>query len=79
MADRSRYLWGGYVPESIALRTRTREAIREIRRLPIEATAKKKLLATWFQLHERAAVDEGAKRRAYLQLLGESFYRKLRG
>ena len=70
---------GGYVPEHIQRRTRTREAIRDIRRLAIDKTDQKKLLAVWFQQHEFAALDEGAKRRAYVQLLGQEFYTKLRG
>lgn len=73
------YILGGYVPDDIVIQTRTRDAIRRIRRLAIEPTQKKKLLATWFQQHTRAATDEGAKRRAYLDLLGADFYSKLRG
>lgn len=73
------YQVSGYLPSDIQQQTRTRDAIRRIRRLPVEKTTQKKLLAEWFRIHERAALDEGAKRRGYLDLLGQEFYTKLRG
>lgn len=69
----------GYLPSQVQQRTRTREAIRDIRRLPVDATTKKKLLAEWFRIHDRAATGEGQKRQGYLDLLGREFYTKLRG
>lgn len=79
MANLENYVFGGYVPASIITKVRTREAIREIRRLPVEQTTKKKLLATWFQQHQRAALQPGAKRAAYLELLGADFYTYMGG
>ncbi len=75
----AKYILGGYVPNDIVVLTRTIDAIRKIRRLAVEPITKKKLLAMWFQQHERAATTEGAKRQAYLDLLGQDFYTKLRG
>lgn len=69
----------GYLPSEIQSRTRTRDAIRSIRRLPVTKMIQKKLLGEWFRIHDRAALDEGAKRRGYLDLLGTEFYRKSRG
>jgi hypothetical protein len=69
----------GYLPSEIQSTTRTRDAVRRIRRIPVTKTTQKKLLAEWFRIHERAALDEGAKRRGYLDLLGQEFYTKLRG
>lgn len=69
----------GYLPSQVQQRTRTREAIRELRRLPVDATTKKKLLAEWFRIHDKAATGEGQKRQGYLDLLGREFYTKLRG
>lgn len=69
----------GYLPSQVQQRTRTREAIRDIRRLPVDATTKKKLLAEWFRIHDQAATGEGQKRQGYLDLLGREFYTKLRG
>lgn len=73
------YQVSGYLPSTIQQRTRTREAIRDIRRLPVDKGTQKKLLAEWFRIHGRAAQDAGAKRQGYLDLLGEEFYTKLRG
>lgn len=70
---------GGYVPEDIQRQIRTRDAVRRIRRLPLRKTQQKKLLAVWFQQHKGAALSEGAKRAAYIDLLGTDFYTKLRG
>ena len=69
----------GYLPSEIQGATRTRDAIRRIRRIPVAATTKKKLLAEWFRIHDRAATGEGQKRQGYLDLLGTEFYTKLRG
>lgn len=69
----------GYLPSDIQQTTRTRDAVRRIRRLPVTKTTQKKLLAEWYRIHDRAALDEGAKRRGYLDLLGQEFYTKLRG
>lgn len=69
----------GYLPSEVQMATRTRDAIRRIRRIPVAKTTQKKLLAEWFRIHDRAALDEGAKRRGYLELLGQEFYTKLRG
>ena len=69
----------GYLPSQIQQRTRTREAVRDIRRLPVDKLTQKHMLAEWFRIHERAALDEGQKRQGYLDLLGTEFYRKLRG
>lgn len=69
----------GYLPSQVQQQTRTRDAIRFIRRIPVTATTKKKLLAEWFRIHERAATGEGQKRQGYLDLLGTEFYTKLRG
>lgn len=69
----------GYLPSEIQTQTRTRDAIRRIRRLPVAKMVQKKLLGEWFRIHDRAALDEGAKRRGYLDLLGTEFYNKLRG
>lgn len=69
----------GYLPFEIARQTRTRDAVRVLRRLPITPMTKKKLLAEWFRIHDRAALGEGQKRAGYLDLLGQEFYRKFRG
>lgn len=69
----------GYLPSQVQQQTRTRDAIRQLRRLPVDATTKKKLLAEWFRIHDRAATGEGQKRQGYLDLLGREFYHKLRG
>lgn len=69
----------GYLPSEIQRQTRTRDAIRVLRRLPVTQTTKKKLLAEWFRIHDRAALGEGQKREGYLDLLGPEFYHKLRG
>ena len=74
-----RYQLSGYLPSQIQMRTRTREAVRDIRRLPVDKVTQKKLLAEWFRIHERAAQALGAKRQGYLDLLGTEFYRKTRG
>lgn len=69
----------GYLPSDIQQTTRTRDAIRRIRRIPVTKTTQKKLLAEWFRIHDRAATGEGQKRQGYLDLLGQEFYTKLRG
>lgn len=69
----------GYLPSDIQSQTRTRDAIRRIRRLPVVKTTQKKLLAEWFRIHDRAAPLEGQKRQGYQDLLGQEFYTKLRG
>lgn len=69
----------GYLPSHIQIRTRTREAVRDIRRLAVDKITQKKMLAEWFRIHENAAPDEGQKRQGYLDLLGTEFYRKSRG
>lgn len=69
----------GYLPSDIQQQTRTRDAVRRIRRIPVTKTTQKKLLAEWFRIHDRAATGEGQKRQGYLDLLGQEFYTKLRG
>ena len=69
----------GYLPSDVQSQTRTRDAIRRIRRIPVDKTTQKKLLAEWFRIHDRAALGEGQKRQGYLDLLGTEFYTKLRG
>ena len=58
-------------------RTRTREAIRDIRKIPTDDITKKMLLAEFFQEHRRAAPGRGAKRAAYDSLLGRRRNRRL--
>jgi len=74
-----RYSFSGYVPSEIQLLGRTRDAIRRIRQLPTSATHQKKILATWFQIHTRAALRPGAKHRAYRDLLGDAHNSRLQG
>lgn len=69
----------GYLPSEVQGQTRTRDAIRVLRRLPITPMTRKKLLAEWFRIHDRAALGQGQKRQGYLDLLGTDFHRKLRG
>lgn len=74
-----RYSFSGYVPSDIQMLGRTRDAIRAIRRLPIDPTHQKKILAEWFRIHTRAALRPGAKHRAYGDLLGEFHRSRLQG
>lgn len=74
-----RYSFSGYVPSEIQMLGRTRDAIRRIRLLPTTPTHQKKILATWFQIHTRAALAPGAKHRAYRDLLGERHRARLQG
>lgn len=69
----------GYLPSHIQMRTRTREAVRDIRRLAVDPLTKKKLMAEWFRIHDRAAPLDGQKRQGYLDLLGTEFYKKSKG
>lgn len=74
-----RYQVSGYLSSDIALATRTRDAVRRIRRLPDSPTQKKKYLAEWFRIHEMAALAPGAKAGAYRELLGEFHRSRLQG
>jgi hypothetical protein len=74
-----RYSFSGYVPSDIQMVNRTRRAIQLIRALPVQPTQQKKILATWFQIHTRAAVRPGAKHRAYKELLGEFHRSRIQG
>lgn len=60
-------------------RIRTREAIRDLRKIPTDDKTKKILLAEWFQEHPRAAPSKEAKRAAYDSLLGRERNRRQRG
>ena len=62
---------------NIFRQTRTREAIRNIRKIPTDDITKKMLLAEYFQEHRRAAPGKGAKRAAYDALLGRGRNRRL--
>jgi len=65
--------------DRLSRRIRTREAIRDIRQIPVDDRIKKMLLAEWFQEHRRAAASPGQKKAAYDQLLGRSGNRRQRG
>lgn len=58
---------------------RTRDAVREIRKLKLPDRSAKGMLAEWFQVHGRATGIGGSKRAAYDQLLGREGNTRLRG
>lgn len=68
----------GLLPE-LRFATRTRDAIRVIRKIPTPDRFRKRLLAEWFQEHSRATGIGGSKRAAYDLLLGRENNTRLRG
>mgnify|MGYP001558740002 CR=1 FL=1 len=66
------------LPE-LSFATRTRDAIRVIRRNPLPDRDRKRLLAEWFQHHGRATGVGGSRRNSYDLLLGRENNTKLRG
>lgn len=68
----------GLLPE-LEFTTRTRTAIRIIRKTKVPDRFAKRLLAEWFQEHGRATGIGGSKRAAYDELLGREGNTRMRG
>ena len=59
-----------FVLDAIVTARRTRDAVRQIRQIPVGERDKKAIMAAWFQEHAGATIDRDARRQAYDQLLG---------
>lgn len=74
-----------YLLDALVAARRTRDAVKEIQKLPIGGRDKKNLLSEWFDEHTGATrlpdgrIDKAARVKGYDELLGRKVNEELRG
>ena len=68
-----------FILDAIVTARRTRDAVRQIRALPVSDRDRKQIMAAWWQEHGGATRSRAERHEAYDRLLGRERNARIRG
>jgi hypothetical protein len=68
-----------FILDALVTARRSRDAVRQIRQLPVGDRDRKQILASWFQEHTGATRSRPEREQYYNQLLGRERNARIRG